>query len=132
MPFVKKLKHFFWSKQKQFFKTKYLVSPVKRRLSDLFSKNILKPVIPATMIDHDCKLVWNYKFFCSSITAFMIRSVIILTFIFLLRLATLGFKFKLGFHVSRLTLTLINSHLSKGMIPKNIFFSVLIYKCTWN
>ena len=48
--------------------------------------------------NHDCKLVQNYKLFCSS-NAFMIRSMIILTFIVCSNLSALRFKFKGGPHV---------------------------------
>ena len=49
--------------------------------------------------DHDCKLVRNYNFFLLFNNAFMIHSMIILTFILCSNLSVLGFKFKAGLHV---------------------------------
>ena len=92
-PICQKTKAYFLIKQKHFFKTKDLARPVKRRLSGLLSRNTQTGDLRHQTVTVNWFETINYF----ALHAFMIRSMIILTFILCSNFSALSFKFKEGF-----------------------------------
>ena len=92
-PICQKTKAYFLIKQKHFFKTKDLARPVKRRLLGLLSRNTQTGDLRHQTVTVNWFETINYF----ALHAFMIRSMIILTFILCSNFSALSFKFKEGF-----------------------------------